>query len=93
MTALDKLSTPKAPDGEKKVNYTATDQLEYLDDARRSLEVADVEPDLEGLGVGAGVSHHGHVGLGGRLWGQRPVTVGVHHPQLSSVPGQMTSVQ
>ena len=70
-----------------------TNQLKYLDDARSSLEVPNVEPDLEGLGVGAGVSHHGHVGLGGRLGGQRPVTVGVHHPQLSSaVPGQMTSV-
>ena len=68
-----------------------TNQLKYLDDARRSLEVSDVEPDLEGLGVGACVSHHGHVGLGGRLGGQRPVTVGVHHPQLSAVPGQMTS--
>ena len=69
-----------------------TNQLKYLDDARRSLEVPNVEPDLEGLGVWAGVSHHGHVGLGGRLGGQRPVTVGVHHPQLSAVPGQMTSV-
>ena len=70
-----------------------THQLKYLDDARRSLEVPNVEPDLEGLGVWAGVSHHGHVGLGGRLGGQRPVTVGVHHPQLSSaVPCQMTSV-
>ena len=70
-----------------------THQLEYLDDAWRCLEVSDVEPDLEGLGVGAGVGHHRDIGLGGGLGGEvhRPVTVSVHHPQVSSVLGQMAS--
>ena len=70
-----------------------THQLKDLDDAWRCLEVSDVEPDLEGLGVGAGVGHHRHVGLGGGLGWQvhRPVTVSVHHAQVSSVPGQMAS--
>ena len=38
-------------------------QLDQLDDAGRGLEVPDVESDLEGLGVGAGVRHHRHVSL------------------------------
>ena len=58
-------------------------QLDQLDDAGRGLEVPDVESDLQGLGVGAGVRHHGHVGLGRGLGGEvRPVTVGVHHPEI-----------
>ena len=70
-----------------------THQLEDLDDAWRRLEIPDVESDLQRLGVGAGVRHHRDVGLGGGLGGQvhRPVTVSVHHPQVSSVPGQMAA--
>ena len=66
-----------------------THQLENLDDAWRRLEVADVESDLQGLGVGAGVGHHRDVGLGGGLGGQvhRPVVI-VHHPlSLILCPG------
>ena len=55
-------------------------QLDQLDDARRGFEVSDVESDLEGLGVGAGVRHHRHVGLHGglgRVWARGGV--GIHH--------------
>ena len=60
-----------------------THQLEDLDDAWRCLEVPDVESDLEGLGVGARVRHHRHVGLCHR-GGLGAAVVVVHHPRYLS---------
>ena len=69
-------------------------QLDQLDDAGRGLEVPDVESDLEGLGVGARVRHHRHVGLHGGLGRVRARGgVGVHHAAtLSCSPLQKKNI-